>query len=98
MKNLDISIIYKYEHKKGAKSSKISEGLCVFMNVPVGSEIARTEVTKYIIQYIKEKGLQRIDNKKLISLDASLQKLLDVPDGDEVSYFNIQKYMNKHFI
>ena len=35
-----------------AKSSKISDSLCVFMNRPVGSEVARTEVTKYIINYI----------------------------------------------
>jgi len=81
-----------------AKSSKISESLCVFMNLPVGSEVARTEVTKYIIQYIKENNLQRPENKKLINPDSSLKNLLDVPEGDELSYFNLQKYMNKHFV
>lgn len=81
-----------------AKSSKISESLCVFMNKPVGSEVARTEVTKYIINYIKEHNLQRPENKKFINSDNSLKNLLEVPEGDELSYFNLQKYMNKHFV
>jgi chromatin remodeling complex protein RSC6 len=81
-----------------AKSSKISDSLCLFMNVPLGTEVARTEVTKYIIQYIKDNNLQRPENKKLINPDSSLKSLLDITDGDELSYFNIQKYMNKHFV
>lgn len=81
-----------------AKSSKISDSLCQFMNMPVGSEAARTEVTKYVINYIKENNLQRPENKKLINPDSSLKSLLDIPDGDELSYFNLQKYMNKHFV
>lgn len=81
-----------------AKSSKISDSLCVFMNRPVGSEVARTEVTKYIINYIKENNLQRPENKRFINPDICLKSLLDIPDGIELSYFNIQKYMNKHFV
>lgn len=81
-----------------AKSSKISESLCNFMNKPVGTEMARTEVTKFIIGYIKEKGLQQEDNKKCIKPDESLRNLLGVKSEDEVTYFNIQKFMNKHFI
>lgn len=81
-----------------AKSSKISENLCQFMNIPVGSEVARTEVTKFIIRYIKEHNLQRPENKKFINPDEQLKSLLDVPEGDELSYFNLQKYMNKHFV
>ena len=81
-----------------AKSSKISEHLCDFMNKPAGSEVARTEVTKYIINYIKENNLQRPENKKFINPDQSLKSLLEVPEGDDLSYFNLQKYMNRHFI
>ena len=81
-----------------AKSSKISDTLCNFMNKPSGTEMARTEVTKFIIGYIKEKGLQQENNKKCIKPDDSLRELLGVNTEDEVTYFNIQKYMNKHFI
>jgi chromatin remodeling complex protein RSC6 len=81
-----------------AKSSKISENLCSFMNKPPGSEVARTEVTKYIINYIKEHNLQRPENKKFINPDDNLKSLLEVQEGEDLSYFNLQKYMNKHFI
>ena len=80
-----------------AKSSKISDTLCQFMNKPSVTEMARTEVTKYIIGYIKEKGLQQESNKKFIKPDTALCELLGVGEADEVTYFNIQKYMNKHF-
>jgi chromatin remodeling complex protein RSC6 len=80
-----------------AKSSKISDTLCSFMNKPIGTEMARTEVTKMIIGYIKEKGLQQENNKKFIKPDTQLRNLLGVGENDEVTYFNIQKYMNKHF-
>ena len=35
-----------------AVPTKISQDLCDFMSVPEGTKLARTEVTKYIIQYI----------------------------------------------
>jgi chromatin remodeling complex protein RSC6 len=81
-----------------AKSSKISDPLCVFMNKPQGTEMARTEVTKFIISYIKDKGLQQPDNKKFIKPDDSLRSLLGVSQEEVVTYFNIQKYMNQHFV
>lgn len=81
-----------------AKSSKISDTLCAFMNKPQGTEMARTEVTKFIISYIKDKGLQQPDNKKFIKPDDSLRDLLGVSQDDVVTYFNLQKYMNQHFV
>tara|TARA_B110000977_G_scaffold85317_1_gene113900 strand:+ start:3370 stop:3855 length:486 start_codon:yes stop_codon:yes gene_type:complete len=81
-----------------AVPSKISNGLCEFMGKPEGTEMARTEVTKYIIQYIKNNNLPDKDNKKIIKPNNALKSLLDVKPTDEVTYFNLQKYMNKHFI
>jgi upstream activation factor subunit UAF30 len=81
-----------------AKSSKISDSLCSFMNKPHGTEIARTEVTKFIISYIKENSLQQPENKKFIKPDENLRELLGVSQDDVVTYFNLQKYMNQHFI
>ena len=64
------------------------------------SKIARTEVTKFVIQYIKDKQLQYKENKKIIVPDDNLSKLLGVENDNEtvITYFNIQRYMNKHFI
>jgi chromatin remodeling complex protein RSC6 len=81
-----------------AKPCKVTKELCDFMNKEEGTEIARTEVTKLLIQYVKENNLINSENKKIISPDQKLKKLLDIEDGQELTYFNIQKYMNKHFI
>lgn len=81
-----------------AVPTKISKDLCKFMGKPEGSEMARTEVTKYIIQYIKNNKLPDKKNKKIIKPDSALKSLLDLKPEDEVTYFNLQKYMNKHFV
>lgn len=81
-----------------AKPVKISKELCEFLNKPEGTEAARTEVTKYLSQYIKDKGLQSSKNKKTIEPNDELKALLDITDpDDELNYFNLQKRMNKHF-
>lgn len=81
-----------------AVPSNITDELCEFMQKPTGTKVARTVVTKYIISYIKNHNLQKEGNRKFITPDKSLNKLLGVNDGDEVTYFNIQRYMNKHFV
>ena len=81
-----------------AVPTKISKDLCKFMNQPDGTEMARTEVTKYIIQYIKDNNLPDSTNKKVIKPDKRLKSILQLQKNDEVTYFNLQKYMNKHFI
>lgn len=81
-----------------AVPTTISDELCEFMKKPKGSQAARTEVTQYIIQYIKDNDLQWSKNRKIIKPNSPLTKLLSVKKNDEVTYFNIQRYMNKHFL
>jgi len=81
-----------------ATPTKISDDLCVFMNKPKASEAARTEVTKYIISYIKDNKLQSTTNKKIIQPDKALKSLLKPKKKEEVTFFNLQRYMNKHFL
>ena len=80
-----------------AQPTKISNELCEFMEKAEGTEIARTEVTQYVIDYIRTENLQNPANRKTINPDEKLRKLLGVEVEDEVTYFNLQKYMNKHF-
>ena len=84
-----------------AKPTKVTKELCEFMNKPEGSEIARTEVTQALVSYIKENNLiGNNDNKKnKIIPDEKLKNLLGLQEDDlnELNYFSIQKYMNKHF-
>ena len=81
-----------------AVPTKISDELCVFMQKPEGSSAARTEVTQYIIKYIKDNDLQWNENRKIIKPNTPLKNLLNVKKNEEVTYFNIQRFMNKHFI
>lgn len=81
-----------------AKPSKVTKELCEFMNKAEGTEIARTEVTRALVAYIKENKLEDTTNSKFISPDVKLKILLGLHDDEELTYFNIQKYMNKHFI
>ena len=81
-----------------AVPTPISTELCDFMKRPHGSEVARTEVTQYIISYIKKNNLQFPQNRKVIKPDKSLKTLLSVPVNEEVTYFNLQRFMNRHFV
>jgi chromatin remodeling complex protein RSC6 len=81
-----------------ANPTKVTKELCEFMNKQEGTEIARTEVTRALISYIKTNNLQNKSNKKIILPDEKLQFLLGINKEQELTYFNLQKYMNKHFI
>ena len=80
-----------------AKPTVISTELCNFLGKPEGTEMARTEVTKFLTQYIAEHKLQDQANRRKILPDKPLQKLLNADSNDEVTYFNLQKYMKVHF-
>ena len=80
-----------------AKPTKISDELCVFLSVAKGTEMARTEVTRKLNAYIKENSLFNAENKRIILPNASLKKLLGSGE-EEVSFFNIQRFMKRHFI
>ena len=80
------------------KPTRISDELAAFLGKTVGSEMARTEVSKEINLYIREKKLQDKDNGRKIHPDAALTKLLNIGKGEELTYFNLQRYMKHHFL
>ena len=79
------------------KPTKISDELATFLGKPFGSEMARTEVTREINAYIRANNLQDKANGRKINPDTQLAKLLKVTDQDELTYFNLQRYMSPHF-
>lgn len=79
------------------KPTKISDELAHFLDKPLGSEMARTEVTKEINNYIRANKLQDKDNGRKIVPDQKLSSLLKIGGADELTYFNLQKYMSPHF-
>ncbi len=79
------------------KPTLISKELADFLGKPVGTEWARTEVTREINAYIRQHSLQDKENGRKINPDAKLRSLLQLKKGDELTYFNLQKYMSPHF-
>ena len=79
------------------KPTLISNELAAFLGKPEGSVLARTEVTREVNAYIRTQKLQDKDNGRKINPDAKLLKLLKLKKGDELTYFNLQKYMAVHF-
>ena len=80
------------------KPTRISDELANFLGKDIGTEMARTAVSKEINGYIVANGLQNKDNGRFINPDAKLTALLKIKKGDELSYFNLQTYMKHHFI
>jgi chromatin remodeling complex protein RSC6 len=82
-----------------AKPTIVSKELCEFLNKSEGTQIARTDVTRALIDYITKNNLQNNTNKQIIVPDDKLKILLGIKDNEpSLSYFTLQKYMNKHFI
>jgi len=80
------------------KPTLISNELAEFLGKTVGTEMARTAVSKEINQYIRANSLQDAANGRKINPDAKLTKLLKINKGEELTYFNLQRYMKHHFI
>ena len=80
------------------KPTAISKDLAKFLGVAEDTKIARTDVTKLITAYVKEHKLQAPSNGRMIIPDKKLMNLLNSKSSDEVTYFNLQKYMKPHFI
>jgi upstream activation factor subunit UAF30 len=59
--------------------------------------MARTDVTREINTYIRAHKLQDKDNGRKINPDAKLAALLKLKKTDELTYFNLQRYMSPHF-
>lgn len=80
------------------KPTRISDELALFLGKEKGTELARTAVSKEINAYIRANSLQDKENGRKIHADAKLTKLLKLGKEDELTYFNLQKYMKNHFI
>ena len=79
------------------KPTRISDELAKFLDKPIGSEMARTDVTKDINAYIRANKLQDVTNGRKIIPDKKLASLLKIKQNEELTYFNLQKFMSIHF-
>ena len=100
-KKMESKIKKKSDKKKNpsgiVKPSPISHELSKFLGLPVGEQIARTEVTSRIIAYVKQYDLQNPQHKKEILPDDKLKELLQ-PGDTIVTFFNLQTFLKHHFV
>ena len=80
------------------KPTRISDELAAFLGKSVGTEMARTEVSREINAYIHANSLQDKSNGRKINPDEKLTQLLKIGKDDELTYFNLQRFMKGHFI
>jgi chromatin remodeling complex protein RSC6 len=84
------------------KPVQISKDLAKFTGWDQSQLRSRVDVTKYICNYIKEKGLQDPTDKRNIRVDEdqNLKKLLKFDSrGDKkpLTYYRLQTYLKTHF-
>lgn len=80
-----------------AKPCKISDELCDFIGVAKGTEQSRTDITRYINSYVKEHNLNNPQNRREFFPDKKLKAILNVKDGEKVTYFILQRLIAHHF-
>ena len=74
---------------------KVTDELCAFLGQPNGTLMSRSQVTKAVNVYVNE---HKLKNKHDIKPDAPLKKLLLLPEGQELTYFNLQRFLNRHYV
>ena len=79
------------------KPTLISDELATFLGKANGTQMARTDVTREINAYIRTNQLQDKTNGRRINADVNLSSLLKLKSGEELTYFNLQRYMSPHF-
>lgn len=81
-----------------AKPTYLSPTLCEFLGIPANEELPRTEVTKRVLNYVKEQELQNKTERRVINMDDKLRKLLQPSPDEQVTYFTIQKLLKVHYV
>lgn len=83
------------ENNSFKKPQQISDQLRAFLKLADGELVSRSDVTKRIFAYAKE---NKLNNGKVINLDATLKDLLKPMDGQDVTVTNLQKFINHHYV
>jgi len=84
------------------KPSPVPNELAEFLGVPLGTQMARTQVTSKLYSYIKENKLQNVTNpttgkvdRRVIVPDDKLRKLFGLNNGDQIQFKTFQTHVSK---
>ena len=79
------------------RKQAISEKLRIFLELPEGELVSRSNVTRAINSYVTENNLKHPDNGRILMLDDKLKNLLQPPADVQITFFNLQKYLSPHY-
>jgi len=68
------------------------------MKIENGQKVHRIAVTRTLNKYIKDNGLRQEKDKRYFTPNSTLHRIFRSTENDEVSYFNLQKYIKHHFL
>jgi len=77
------------------RPTQVTQELLTFLGRPAATLMSRSEVTKALNDYVKANNLK---NKHDIKPDAPLRALLAIGVDEPLTYFNLQRYLNRHYI
>ena len=80
------------------RKMEITDSLKEFLGLDDSGTVSRSDVTRRINKYIKENDLKHPDNGRVIVMDEKLTKLLSPPEGEQITFLNMQKYISPHYL
>ena len=89
------------QYNNSLKASAISHELADFMGLSYKRSdgfvtMTKREILRYMTDYVKRHNLSDPRNRRRINPDAKLQSLLKIPLGEQLTFFNLQKYLRPH--
>ena len=76
----------------------LSVELCEFLGVPVATTMVRTDAAHLVSKYVKDNTLFDVKDKRTITPNDKLMKLLAVKADETLTYLNLQAHMKHHFL
>lgn len=77
------------------KPTPVPDDVAKMFDIEPGTLLARTVITKMIYQYIKDNGLQNVEDKREIYPDSKIRKLFQLSKTDQLTFKNFQTHMKK---
>jgi upstream activation factor subunit UAF30 len=77
------------------KPQKVTDALKTFLSLADGEMISRSQVSNHMNKYFEANNLKA---GQKITLDDKLKALLEVPEGTQLTFLNLQHYLSTHYI
>ena len=76
----------------------LKDELCTFLGKSKGSQMTPADVTRAFSAYVDSNKLKDAEKGHTIHPDAAMRKVLNVKDGEVLTYRNVQSYLYKLYV